>query len=105
MQKAYTYQLLFNLQRPNTYKENKTPWQLAVEKITNLDKRLFMIPPVDLDQLLNMRTSFFTQGGNNLLTDPSLFVTLFLTFYLKYVILIWWSKLKIISIKANYLKG
>ncbi len=30
MEKAYTYQLFFNLERPNTYKENKSPWQLAI---------------------------------------------------------------------------
>jgi hypothetical protein len=72
MRKADTYQLFFNLQRPNTYKEDMTPWQLATEKIPDLDKRLFFIPPVDLDQLLNMRTSSLSQGGNNLLTDPFL---------------------------------
>jgi hypothetical protein len=70
MQKAYTYQLWFNLERPNTYKENKTPWQLVVEKKPDIDKRLFMIPPVDLDRLLNLSTVFLTQGGNNVLTDP-----------------------------------
>ncbi len=70
MSKANTYQLFFNLERPNTYKEDKTPWQLAVEKRIDINKRLFMIPPVDLDHLLNMHTSFLTQGGNNVLTDP-----------------------------------
>jgi len=70
MSKSCTYQLFFNLERPNTYKENKTPWKLAVEKKHDIDKRLFMIPPVDLDLLLNMQTSFLPQGGNNLLTDP-----------------------------------
>ena len=71
MQKAYTYQLLFNLERPNTYKEDKTPWQLAKEKKPDLDKRLLMTTAVDLDELLNNYTSFLAQGGNNLLTDPS----------------------------------
>jgi len=33
MQKAACYQLFFNLHRPNSYKEHKTPWQLAQEKI------------------------------------------------------------------------
>jgi transposase len=27
LNRAYSYQLFFNLQRPNSYKENKTPWQ------------------------------------------------------------------------------
>ena len=70
MRKAYTYQLSFNIQRPNTYKENKTPLQLTIEKNPDIDKRLFMIPPIDLDQLLDNHSTFLTQGGNNVLTDP-----------------------------------
>ena len=51
--KATAYQLFFNLHRPNSYKEHKTPWQLAQEKKPDLDKRFLMIPPVDLDKLLS----------------------------------------------------
>jgi len=70
MSKADTYQLFFNLERPNTYKERKTPWQLANEKKPDLDKRLLMTPAVDLDALLNTYLTFLDQGGKNLLTDP-----------------------------------
>jgi hypothetical protein len=70
LNKANTYQLFFNLERPNTYKEHKTPWQLAQEKKPDLDKRLLMTPVVDLDALLNTYTSSLVQGGKNLLTDP-----------------------------------
>jgi len=70
MSKARTYQLFFNLERPNTYKEDRTPWQLAQEKKPDLDKRLLMTAAVDLDALLNVYTSLLTQGGNNLLTNP-----------------------------------
>jgi len=35
-----------------------------------LDKRLLMTAAVDLDVLLNTYTSFVTQGGKNVLTDP-----------------------------------
>jgi len=69
MSKASTYQLFFNLERPNTYKEHKTPWQLAQEKKPDLDKRLLMIPPVDLDRMLNIYTNSLTQRGNNVLTN------------------------------------
>jgi transposase len=68
--KANTYQLFFNLERPNTYKEDKTPWQLAQEKKPDLDKRLLMTAVVDLDALLNTYTSFLAKGGKNLLTNP-----------------------------------
>jgi len=70
LKKSYSYQLFFNLERPNTYKENKTPWQLAKEKVPNLDKRLLMIPPVDLDAMLENILFSPAIGGNNLLTDP-----------------------------------
>lgn len=68
--KAACYQLFFNLYRPNSYKEHKTPWALAQEKNPNLDKRLLMIPPVDLDQLFAWNTDLLHKGGNNLLTVP-----------------------------------
>ncbi len=68
--KASTYQLFFNLERPNTYKEHKTPWQLAQEKRPDLDKRLLMTAAVDLDKLLNIYTSLLAQGGKNVLTNP-----------------------------------
>src|SRR3990167_4787705 len=67
--KATSYQLFFNLHRPNSYKEHKTPWQLAQKKKPDLDKRLLMIPPVDLDKLLIWKLSL-TQGGNDHLTVP-----------------------------------
>lgn len=69
--KASSYQLFFNLKRPNSYKEHQTPWQLAHEKNPELDKRLLMIPAVDLDNLLIWYHSIVLQGGNDLLTVPS----------------------------------
>lgn len=70
MQKAACYQLFFNLHRPNSYKEHKTPWQLIQEKNPDFDKRLLMIPPVDLDQLLRWKHPLLTKEGNDLLTVP-----------------------------------
>lgn len=69
--KATSYQLFFNLHRPNSYKEHKTPWQLAQEKKPDLDKRLLMVPPVDLDKLLHWKLTFNqSKGGNDHLTVP-----------------------------------
>ena len=62
--------LFFNLHRTNSYKEHKTPWALAQEKNPNLDKRLLMIPPVDLDRLFAWNADLLRKGGNNLLTVP-----------------------------------
>lgn len=55
--KVYSYQLFFNLERPNSYKEGKTPWQLAKDKVPDLDQQVLMIPPVDLDALLAQKSA------------------------------------------------
>ena len=70
MAKATVYQHFFNLHRPNSYKENKTPWQLVQEKKPDLDKHLLMIPPVDLDRLFRWKTSIIQAGGKDQLTVP-----------------------------------
>ena len=70
MCKTASYQLAFNLHRPNSYKEHKTPWQLAQGKKPDLDQRLLMIPPIDLDKLLSWKTDLILMGGKDLLTVP-----------------------------------
>lgn len=70
MEKAYSYQLFFNLERPNSYKENKSPWQLAQEKQPDISKEALMLPPVDLDALLNKKLAYLTQGGYDVSSAP-----------------------------------
>ncbi len=70
MEKAYAYDLFFNLERPNTYKENKSPWQLAQEKRPDIPKEALMLPPVDLDALLDKKFAILSQGGYDVSTGP-----------------------------------
>jgi hypothetical protein len=70
MEKAHTYQLFFNLERPNRYKENKSPWQLAQEKRPDITKEALMLPPVDLDALLNKKLAKLTRGGYHVYSAP-----------------------------------
>jgi transposase len=70
LEKANTYQLFFNLERPNTYKENKSPWQLAQEKRADIPKEALMLPPVDLDALLNKKLASLTIGGYDVYSSP-----------------------------------
>jgi hypothetical protein len=70
LEKAHTYQLFFNLERPNTYKENKSPWQLAKEKRPDLPKEALMLPPVDLDALLDKKLAKMTRGGYHVYSGP-----------------------------------
>jgi hypothetical protein len=69
--KAFSYQLFFNMVRPNTYKENKSPWQLAQEKIPDIKKEVLMIPPVDLRSLLRKKMDFQSIGVYDVSSSPS----------------------------------
>jgi transposase len=71
MDKAYSYQLYFNMERTNSYKEDKTPWQLAKEKCLDLDVRIAMIPPIDLCKLMQNNLFLFT-GGHDVPSIPYL---------------------------------
>jgi len=70
MNKAFSYQLFFNFQRPNTYKENKTPWRLAKEKVPGLSMEVAKIPPVDLCVLMNKKLDFLAKGGYDVYSNP-----------------------------------
>ncbi|MBP7791785.1 MAG: hypothetical protein KA120_01860, partial [Candidatus Goldbacteria bacterium] len=43
----------FNLVRPNTYKENKTPWDIVKEKNPDIPKKICMLPPIILDNMIH----------------------------------------------------
>jgi len=70
MLKVLTYQTFFNFQRPNSYKENKTPWQLAKEKLPDLPQKALLLPPVDLDALLNKKIVFSPLRGYDVYSAP-----------------------------------
>jgi len=62
LNRVYSYQLFFNLQRPNSYKENKTPWQIAKQKNPKLPKEIATIPPVFLEDLLDKQLESEVRG-------------------------------------------
>jgi transposase len=70
LDKAASYQLFFNLKRPNSYKECKTPWQLAVEKQPHLSIKVAMIPPVFIESLMENDIDFLPQGGHDVSSVP-----------------------------------
>jgi hypothetical protein len=51
--KVHTYQLYFNLARPNSHKENQTPWQIIERLAARSPLELCLLPPVFLDYYLN----------------------------------------------------
>ena len=50
--KALTYQLYFNLVRPNSHKENQSPWQIIERLAPRSPLELCFLPPVFLDYYL-----------------------------------------------------
>jgi len=70
MEKVHSYQLFFNLERPNTYKENKSPWQLAKEKRPDIPKEALILPPVDLDALFDKKLAKLAIGGYYVSSSP-----------------------------------
>jgi transposase len=70
LNKATTYQLFFNLARRNSGKENKTPWELVLEKNPKADPRLALLPPVYLDELLDQRLHSTTPRGYDVWALP-----------------------------------
>jgi len=68
--KATTYQLFFNLLRPNSYKEHKTPWQIAKEKQPSLSQQIAMIPPVFIDDLLEKHVETSPRVGHHVPSTP-----------------------------------
>jgi transposase len=63
--KAFTYQLYFNLVRPNSHKQNLTPWQIVEQFQPRWPLQLCLLPPVFLDYYLN------DSGGYDVPRHPS----------------------------------
>ncbi len=51
--KVHTYQLYFNLVRPNSHKGNQSPWQIIERLAPRSPLQLCLLPPVFLDYYLN----------------------------------------------------
>ncbi len=51
--KTYTYQLYFDLVRPNSHKENLSPWQIIEQLAPRSPLELCLLPPIFLDYHLN----------------------------------------------------
>ncbi|MGH9326146.1 MAG: hypothetical protein ACRD2B_05590, partial [Terriglobia bacterium] len=51
--KVHTYQLYFNLVRPNSHKENLSPWQIIEHLAPRSPLPLCLLPPIFLDYHLN----------------------------------------------------
>ena len=67
---AATYNLFFNLQRKNSYKKNRTPWEIALQRQSQLNPRLPRFPPLFLDQFFKFQRKSDLQGGDDVIPLP-----------------------------------
>jgi len=56
--KASLYQLYFNLARPNSHKENCSPWQIIQRLAPRSPLKLCLLPPVNLDYFLTPKGGY-----------------------------------------------
>lgn len=72
LNKATAYILWFNIARKNSYKENKTPWEIILEKNPKSNPNIPLLTPVFLDELYRKKLNNQTPGGDHVGLDPSL---------------------------------
>ena len=66
--KAWSYQIYFNLIRPNSNKDYKTPLKIIAEEFGTVDPDLLTLPPIILDD--NFHIYFNTINNEELLKEP-----------------------------------
>jgi len=70
--KVAAYQLWFNVARKNSYKRNKTPWEIIHERDPTIKPQIATITPVFLDDLWKYKMSQYNKRGNDLIPYPFL---------------------------------
>ena len=68
--KATVYNLWFNVARTNSYKQNKTPWQIIRERDPNISPRVALLPPVFLDEIFRKNLVRNCKGGYDVIPGP-----------------------------------
>ena len=51
--KSYAYQLFFNYERKNSWRDNQTPVEIMREKMPDIDEQVFNLPPIRLEHVLS----------------------------------------------------
>jgi hypothetical protein len=59
--KASTYQRWYNLLRKNSYRKNRSPWDIIQETEPGISPQIVTLPAIDLDQMLRDRVSALSQ--------------------------------------------
>ena len=51
--KSYAYQLFFNYERKNSWREDKAPVEILREKMPKADDQVLNLPPIRLERVLS----------------------------------------------------
>lgn len=74
IEKAYSYNLWFNIARKNSYKENQTPLEIIEKEATQIDPKITDWQPVYLDEMINQRLNekldSIRHGGYHVVPHP-----------------------------------
>ena len=70
LEKARSYLLWFNIARKNSYKKNKSPWEIVQERNPNILPQIVSFPPVFLDDMLKAKLSPCFPRGDNVIPYP-----------------------------------
>lgn len=69
-EKAYTYQLWFNVARKNSYKGNRTPWEILHERNPDIKPEIAVLPPIMLDDAWRKKNDNKSKGGYDVIPYP-----------------------------------
>jgi len=70
LDKAFTYQLWFNVARKNSGKEYQTPWDIIHKKNPKVNPNVVLLPPVFLDEVFDRTIEEKNKGGYDLIPHP-----------------------------------
>jgi len=68
--KATAYIVYFNVARKNSYKNNKTPWEIIFERNNNIKPEIAVLPAINLPLILKLKFDKPTQRGYDTVQQP-----------------------------------
>jgi len=68
--KTTQYVTWFNVARTNSYKGNKTPWEIIHERDPTISPQIAILPTMSLDQIWKNKSARTTKGGDDIIPYP-----------------------------------
>lgn len=68
--KASQYVAWFNVARKNSYKQNRTPWEIVHQRDPTIKPLIAILPAIDLDGIMKIKLAKSTKRGYDLIPYP-----------------------------------